>query len=151
MSSFVTHRFISSVAFDSMTNSELYHLFKDGRVASAFITNQLPKWFPSLGLRKSVEEGVAFTDSEGVRYIVRMATDGGLRFNKNSQNGVGRTVSFQENVKFLKNSVVIMVDIRNFPEIAFRLEGGLELLARYDKGHIPATELEEMFMEKETA
>jgi hypothetical protein len=54
------------VQFGNLPESEVYELFRDGRVASKFLEHHIPKWFPEL----------KFVDQDGYDHIdhLKLAT-----------------------------------------------------------------------------
>ena len=43
----VTHK-VTEISFGDLTSEELKETFKDGRIASWFMEQQLPYWYPEL-------------------------------------------------------------------------------------------------------
>ena len=135
---------IDSVSFGSIPKVRIHEFFKDGRVASFFLEEQLPHWFPEL-TRIEGNKDHDHVDTLGRKYDAKNFTKGGLRFMPSNQMGAGR--KFNETIAHEKADklVYICCDIVDFPKVRVVFKSGKELVKSYPKCSVPTKDREVLF------
>lgn len=124
----------SQISFGTLSEEELYILFKDGRVASHFLQVLITKWFPEL---KFVDgKGFDHLDNSEIKYEMKGFTKRGCKLLPSNQIGQGRTMNpalWHDHVE--KNNLsYIITDIVEFPKIRIIFRKGTDLTAAYPNG-----------------
>ena len=135
---------IDEVSFGSIPRQRIHEFFKDGRVASFFLEEQLPHWFPDL---KRIEgnKDHDHVDTEGKKYDAKNFTKGGLRFMPSNQMGAGRKFNEAKAHDKANKLIYICCDIVDFPKVRVRFAKGSELIKDYPKCSIPRKNREVLF------
>jgi len=135
---------IDRVCFGSIPKARIHEFFKDGRVASFFLEEQLPHWFPDL-TRIEGNKDHDHVDASGRKYDAKNFTKGGLRFMPSNQMGAGR--KFDAVVAHSKANKLIYIccDIVEFPKIRVKFVKGSELIKEYPRCSVPKSQREVLF------
>lgn len=133
------------VQFGDMPTEKLHELFQDGRVASKFLENYIPIWFPEL----------KFVDADGYDHVdvatgerkwdLKGFTKGGASYVPSSMLGAGRTINLQEAHEHANTIDYIFSDITQFPRIRIQFKLGTELVKNFPKGKIKPDQINELF------
>jgi len=135
---------IDEVSFGNIPPHRIHEFFKDGRVASFFLEEQLPHWFPEL-TRIEGNKDHDHVDTEGKKYDAKNFTKYGLSFMPSNQMGAGR--KFDEAIAHEKalKLIYICCDIIDFPNIRVRFAKGSELIKQFPKCKISEPKREVLF------
>ena len=135
----------NKVRFGDLSEFTIYKLFKDGRVASKFLENHIPVWFPEL----------EFVDADGYDHVdvatgklkwdLKGFTKGGASYVPSSMLGAGRTINLQEAHDHANTIDYIFSDITKFPKIRIQFKTGTELVTKFPKGKIKPDQINELF------
>ena len=135
---------IDSVSFGSIPKVRIHEFFKDGRVASFFLEEQLPHWFPEL-TRIEGNKDHDHVDTLGRKYDAKNFTKGGLRFMPSNQMGAGRKFNALVAHDKANKLIYICCDIVEFPKVRVKFVKGSELIKEYPKCSVPKTKREVLF------
>ncbi len=135
---------IDSVSFGSIPKVRIHEFFKDGRVASFFLEEQLPHWFPEL-TRIEGNKDHDHVDTHGRKYDAKNFTKGGLRFMPSNQMGAGRKFNALVAHKKANKLIYICCDIVEFPKVRVKFVKGSELIKEYPKCSVPKSKREVLF------
>ena len=106
-----TYQFlVENIEFGNIPKEILYELFKDGRVASNFISHQIEIWFP--GLKFVDKAGYDCIDLCNDRYEIKSFTKHGSCFAQSKYQGCGRKLDVAEHTKHACSLKYIFVDIK---------------------------------------
>ncbi len=135
---------IDSVSFGSIPKVRIHEFFKDGRVASFFLEEQLPHWFPEL-TRIEGNKDHDHVDTLGRKYDAKNFTKGGLRFMPSNQMGAGRKFNALVAHDKANKLIYICCDIVEFPKVRVKFVKGSELIKEYPKCSVPKSKREVLF------
>ena len=135
--------FGGQVQFGKLPEEKLYDLFKDGRIASHFLEQYVPLWFPDLVFVD--KKGYDHEDSVGHKYDLKGFTIRGASYVPSKMLGAGRKVNLVEVEKHAKYISYIFSDITNFPKVRIVFKTGKEMLKQFPNGKIKANEINELF------
>ena len=133
------------VQFGDMPTDKLNELFQDGRVASKFLENYIPIWFPEL----------KFVDADGYDHVdietgerkwdLKGFTKGGASYVPSNMIGAGRTVDLQEAHNHANTIDYIFSDVVDFPRVKIRFKSGKQLVEEFPKGKIDFKHRDKLF------
>jgi hypothetical protein len=126
--------FSCSASFETLSQSVVNQLFKDGRAASPFLERQLELWFPDLTFVDG--RGYDHVDTVFQKYDAKCFTKRGAKFCRSNMQGQGRSVNEEKLWKHAVDMVYIFCDIVDFPQVRVVYKKGSDLL-KYSKGSIP--------------
>jgi hypothetical protein len=135
---------INNVSFGSISKARIHEFFKDGRVASFFLEEQLQHWFPEL-TRIEGNKGHDHVDTHGRKYDAKNFTKGGLSFKPSNQRGQGRKFIKSVAHSKAKKLIFICCDIVEFPKVRVRFIRGSELVKEYPSCEIGKSKREVLF------
>jgi hypothetical protein len=135
---------IDSVSFGSISKARIHEFFKDGRVASFFLEEQLPHWFPEL-TRIEGNKDHDHVDTRGRKYDAKNFTKGGLKFMPSNQMGAGRKFNALVAHNKANKLIYICCDIIEFPKVRVKFIKGSELIKEYPKCSVPKSKREVLF------
>lgn len=139
-----TYVFEVVASFGDLPTETINQMFQDGRVASKFLENHLPLWFPEL----------KFVDAKGHDHVntitgqkldAKCFTKGGLTYAPSVMLGAGRKIIAEEVHKHADEIDYIACDIVNFPKIQIRFVKGRDLVRDYPKCKIAAKDRDVFF------
>lgn len=134
------------VGFGDMPIESLYELFKDGRVASKFLENIIPSWFPEL----------TFVDQDGydhinevtnVKYDLKGFTRGGANYAPSTMIGAGRKINKEQMHAHAQTINYIFSDITEFPKVRIIFKTGTEMIEKFPTGKITKKQRNILFSE----
>lgn len=126
-----------SVSFGNLSQSKVYELFQDGRVASKFLENILPEWF----------EDLEYVDQDGYDHVqtstgrkldLKGFTGGGANYAPSNMLGAGRRVDRAKLHEHALEIDYILSDITAFPQVKIVFKRGTDLVEHWPSGKIPA-------------
>ena len=137
----VTHK-VTEYKFGDLTSEELKETFQDGRIASWFMEQQLPYWYPEL-TRVTGQKDHDHIDTKGRLYDQKTFTARGVTCQPSNQQGKGR--SFDEEVAYEKANklIYIITDINDFPKVHVKFVEGKELIKKYPELKVKFNQREE--------
>ena len=139
-----TFKFEVEASFGNLPKELINDMFKDGRVASKFLENHLPIWFPDLD----------FVDAHGYDHVrksngrkldAKCFTKGGLTYAPSNMLGGGRKIVNEVAHEHANEIDYIACDIVNFPEVLVRFVKGTDLVEQFPNCKIPKSKREEFF------
>lgn len=141
-----TYKFEVAASFDELPKDVINNMFKDGRVASKFIENILPIWFPEL----------EFVDAKGYDHVnletgrkldAKCFTKGGLTFAPSVMIGAGRKIDESAVHEHAETIDYIACDVVDFPQVRIRFVKGSDLVKDYPGKYckIPFKERDKFF------
>jgi len=135
---------VENVAFGDIPPQRIPEFFKDGRVASFFLEEQLTHWFPVL-TRIEGNKDHDHIDESGLKYDAKNFTKHGLKFMPSNQLGEGR--KFDAGVAHAKADKLcyICCDIVEFPKVRVRFVEGSDLVKDYPKCSVSFSKREALF------
>ena len=101
----VTHK-VTEFKFGDLTSEELKDTFQDGRIASWFMEQQLPYWYPEL-TRVTGQKDHDHIDNTGRLFDQKTFTARGVTCLPSNQQGKGRT--FNEEAAYEKANKLIYI------------------------------------------
>lgn len=135
---------INNVSFGSIPKARIHEFFKDGRVASFFLEEQLQHWFPEL-TRIEGNKDHDHIDTVGRKYDAKNFTKNGLSFKPSNQKGQGRKFNKSVAHSKAKKLIFICCDIVEFPKVRVRFIRGPELVKEYPSCEIGKSKREVLF------
>ena len=144
----VTHE-IPGISFGDLTSEELISTFKDGRVASWFIEQILPYWYPEL-TRVTGQKDHDHIDTQGRLYDQKTFTARGVNCQPSNQIGKGR--QFVEELAYEKANklIYIITDVNDFPKVHVRFVEGKDIIKDYPELKVKFTQREEFLWPSQT-
>lgn len=139
-----TYEFEVEASFGPIPKDTINKMYQDGRVASKFLENVLPIWFPEL----------VFVDAKGHDHVNKITgrkldakcfTKGGLTYAPSVMLGAGRKIVAEEVHKHADEIDYIACDVVEFPLVKIRFVSGKDLVAAYPKCKIPAKDRDSFF------
>ena len=131
------------VQFGNLPESEVYELFRDGRVASKFLEHHIPKWFPEL---KFVDQdGYDHIDQHDIKYDLKGFTKRGAGYAPSNMIGAGRKIDEEKMHAHAATINYIFSDIIDFPKVRVIFKTGDEMIKTYPKGKIKLKDREKLF------
>lgn len=125
-----TFTFEVPVMFGDLPKELLHEMFKDGRVASKFLENHIPVWFPELEFVDA--KGYDHVNKETGRQLdAKCFTKGGLCFAPSVMLGAGRKIDSEAVIAHAKTIDYIACDVVDFPTVRIRFVTGTDLLENY--------------------
>lgn len=133
-----------NVSFGPLPQEVIYSLFKDGRVASKFVENALPYWFPEL----------IYVDEDGYDHVhntttrkfdLKGFTKGGASYAPSNMIGAGRKIDEVKMHTHANTIDYIFSDITNFPKIRIIFKSGVKMVLDYPNGKIPFSSKDILF------
>jgi hypothetical protein len=121
---------IKNVAFGDIPPSRIPEFFKDGRVASFFLEEQLTHWFPTL-TRIEGNKDHDHLDAQGRKYDAKNFTKHGLKFMPSNQLGEGRVFNAEVAHAKAEQLRYILCDILDFPRVRVKFMEGTDLVQQY--------------------
>jgi hypothetical protein len=120
--------------FGDLSESLINKLFKDGRVASSFIEQQICVWFPDLTFVG--ETGYDHVDKSGRPFDLKGFTTNGAKFQPSSMIGAGRSVDIDALTEHANSIDYVFSDITEFPIVRIVFKRGSELIQEFPNGNI---------------
>ena len=135
---------VKNVSFGDIPPDRLPALFKDGRVASFFLEEQLQHWFPEL-TRIEGNKDHDHLDRQGRKYDAKNFTKNGLDFKPSNQKGKGRY--FIAEIAYAKAAMLryICCDIVDFPQVRVKFVEGTDMIEEYPNCAVSFTKREGLF------
>jgi len=135
---------INNISFGDIPKKDIPDFFKDGRVASFFLEEQLTHWFPEL-TRILGNKDHDHLDNNGLKYDAKNFTKNGLKFMPSNQLGEGR--KFNAEIAHAKAAKLryICCDIVDFPSVRVKFIEGNDLIKVYPKCSVPRSKREVLF------
>lgn len=139
-----TYEFEVEASFGNLPKETINEMFKDGRVASKFLENHLPIWFPDL----------KFVDAHGFDHVrisnermldAKCFTKSGLTYAPSNMLGGGRKIVNEVAHQHANEIDYIACDIIDFPSIKVRFVTGSDLVAKYPTCKIKPSQRNEFF------
>ena len=133
------------VSFGDLPEQLLFTLFTDGRVASKFLENHMPIWFPEL----------VFTDSKGYDHIHRETlrkfdlkgfTPRGACYAPSEMLGKGRKIVLETVHEHAKEIDYIFSDITEFPKVRIIFRRGTDMVNLFPSTKIKYKERHLLFI-----
>lgn len=133
-------------SFGDLPRETINAMFRDGRVASKFLENHLPIWFPEL----------KFVDAKGYDHVnlktgrkldAKCFTKGGLTFAPSVMLGAGRKIDESAVHEHAETIDYIACDIVEFPKVRIRFVTGTYLIENYPGKYckVPSSAREHFF------
>jgi hypothetical protein len=132
-----------TVAFGDLPTSLVNDMFKDGRVASKFLENHLPIWFPELEFVD--QKGYDHISGDGVMYDLKGFTKGGASYAPSAMIGANRKINVAEMHNHANTINYVFSDITEFPKVRVVFKQGTDLVKQYPEGKIQYTQREALF------
>jgi len=135
---------VKNVSFGNIPPDRILEFFKDGRVASFFLEEQLQHWFPEL-TRIEGNKDHDHLDRDGRKYDAKNFTKNGLKFKPSNQIGKGR--KFNKEIAHAKAAKLryICCDIVEFPKVRVKFVDGKDLVKEYPRCEISKGKREDLF------
>jgi len=139
-----TFTFEVDASFGLLSKEVINEMFKDGRVASKFLENHIPVWFPEL----------EFVDAHGYDHVnketgrkldAKCFTKGGLTYAPSNMLGGGRKIINEVAHEHAHEIDYIACDIVDFPSVRIRFVNGSDLVEQFPNCKIPKSKREEFF------
>ena len=142
----VTHK-VTEYKFGDLTSEELKDTFQDGRIASWFMEQQLPYWYPEL-TRVTGQKDHDHIDNTGRLFDQKTFTARGVTCLPSNQQGKGRF--FEEATAYEKANklIYIITEVNDFPNIHVRFVEGKDLINNYPQLKVKFTQREEFLWPK---
>ena len=136
--------FTGKVQFGDMPVEQLHKLFQDGRVASKFLENTIPTWFPDLEFvdAKGYDH---VSKTTGRQYDLKGFTKGGANYAPSTMLGAGRKVDVQVLHEHAESIDYIISDVTEFPKVRIVFKKGTDLVRDYPTGKISIKERKNLF------
>lgn len=137
--------FEDQVQFGDLPKELVHQLFQDGRVASKFLENHIPIWFPEL---KFVDEsGYDHVDvATGLRkWDLKGFTKGGASYVPSNMIGAGRTINITEAHEHANSIDYIFSDVSEFPKVRIQFKQGKEMVTEFPTGKISYKQRSKLF------
>ena len=125
----VTHK-VTEFKFGDLTSEELKDTFQDGRIASWFMEQQLPYWYPEL-TRVTGQKDHDHIDNTGRLFDQKTFTARGVTCLPSNQQGKGRTFNEEAAYEKANKLIYIITDVNDFPNIHVRFVEGKDLINNY--------------------
>jgi hypothetical protein len=130
-----TFDFTDKVQFGDMPVSQLHVLFQDGRVASKFLENTIPTWFPELEFVD--QHGYDHIDTlSGDKYDLKGFTKGGASYAPSTMIGAKRKIDVVEMHRHARSINYIFSDITAFPIVKIVFKKGVDVVTEFPSGKI---------------
>lgn len=142
----VYQKSIKKFSFGDLDEKDLIDTFKDGRIVHGLLVKMIPKWFPWMKFSRVIGEPyVTYRDGEdNFKYLVRIFTSH-LTVLPSKQVGYGRETDLKE-AKFLaRNTMLIVCDVDNFPQIRCRFVEAAKIYRDFENGYVSGKYKEEFF------
>jgi len=132
------------VTFGDLQTDLLYLLFTDGRVASKFLENHLPLWFPEI---KFVDANGYdhIRESDGRRFDLKGFTPRGACYAPSEMLGKGRQITVEKVHEHARTIDYIFSDITEFPKVRIVFKKGIDMIKDFPTTKIKKTEREKLF------
>jgi len=139
-----TFTFEVEATFGDLPTELINKMFQDGRVASKFLENHIPVWFPEL----------EFVDAHGYDHVnkktgrlldAKCFTKGGLTYAPSNMLGGGRKIVNEVAHEHANEIDYIACDIIDFPVIRIRFAKGSDLVEKYPTCKIKRNQRDEFF------
>jgi hypothetical protein len=137
--------FTGKVQFGDLPKETVYELFRDGRVASKFLENHIPVWFPELKFVDATGYDHVDVATETKKWDLKGFTKGGASYVPSNMIGAGRRVDLQEAHDHANTIDYIFSDVVDFPLVRIQFKSGKELVEQYPKGKIDFKYRNELF------
>ena len=137
----VTHK-VTEFKFGDLTSEELKDTFQDGRIASWFMEQQLPYWYPEL-TRVTGQKDHDHIDNTGRLFDQKTFTARGVTCLPSNQQGKGRTFNEEAAYEKANKLIYIITDVNDFPNIHVRFVEGKDLINNYPQLKVKFTQREE--------
>ena len=137
----VTHK-VTEFKFGDLTSEELKDTFQDGRIASWFMEQQLPYWYPEL-TRVTGQKDHDHIDNTGRLFDQKTFTARGVTCLPSNQQGKGRTFNEEAAYEKANKLIYIITDVNDFPNINVRFVEGKDLINNYPQLKVKFTQREE--------
>ena len=142
----VTHK-VTEFKFGDLTSEELKDTFQDGRIASWFMEQQLPYWYPEL-TRVTGQKDHDHIDNTGRFFDQKTFTARGVTCLPSNQQGKGRTFNEEAAYEKANKLIYIITDVNDFPNIHVRFVEGKDLINNYPQLKVKFTQREELLWPK---
>ena len=143
-----TFDFTDKVSFGELSKNTLYELFRDGRVASKFLENTIPIWFPELEYVDAHGHDHVHKES-GRMFDNKNFTKKGANYAPSVMLGAGRKVDRTVLHEHANEIDYILTDISSFPIVNLVFVNGTELVETFPSGKIPYTAKNNLFERQE--
>ena len=142
----VTHK-VTEYKFCYLTSEELKETFQDCRIASWFMQQQLPYWYPEL-TRVTGQKDHDHIDNTGRLFDQKTFTARGVTCLPSNQQGKGRTFNEEAAYEKANKLIYIITDVNDFPNIHVRFVEGKDLINDYPQLKVKFTQREEFLWPK---
>lgn len=137
--------FSNQVQFGDLPEDLMYKILRDGRVASKFLENYLPIWFPELKFVDKRGHDHVDAATETIQYDLKGFTKSGCKFMPSRMLGGGRKIVKEELKKHADHMNYIISDITQFPKVRVIFKHGSWLVDRWTDGIIPLKQIDVIF------
>lgn len=132
------------VSFGDLPLELIHELFKDGRVASKFLENHLPIWFPELEFRDARGyDHVRIAD--GRRFDLKGFTARGACYAPSEMLGKGRNIVESAVHAHAQEIDYIFSDITEFPRVRIVFKRGTEMVQQFPSTKIKYNQRNQLF------
>jgi len=128
--------FSDKVSFGDLPKELIYEMCRDGRVASKFLENYAPLWFPELTFEDSTGYD-HIRKSDGRKFDMKSFTKGGCVYAPSNMVGKGRSIDEVVLHEHANSIDYLLCDITEFPIVRVRAVEGSYLVKNYPSGKIP--------------
>jgi hypothetical protein len=128
--------FTGKISFGDLSKELLNTMFRDGRVASKFLENHIPIWFPDLEYVDAHGYDHVHKES-GRKFDNKNFTARGTNYAPSVMVGAGRKIDKAVLHEHANEIDYILTDISNFPTVNLTFIRGTELVEKYPNGQIP--------------
>jgi hypothetical protein len=137
--------FTDQVMFGKLPKNTVYELFHDGRVASKFLENYIPIWFPELRFVDATGYDHVDVETGTRKWDLKGFTKGGASYVPSNMIGAGRSINLQEAHDHANTIDYIFSDIIDFPCVRIQFKSGQELVKEFPKGKIDVKYRDRLF------
>lgn len=134
----------NKVAFGDLPPEVLNTLFTDGRVASKFLENQLPHWFPELQYVDAIgHDHVSSQDQR--KFDLKGFTRRGACYAPSNMLGKGRSIVHEQVYEHAKDIDYIFSDIIDFPRVRIIFKRGTDVVREFPSTKIERRDRDRLF------
>jgi hypothetical protein len=132
------------VQFGDLPTELIHKLFTDGRVASKFLENHLPIWFPELDfVDANGHDHVRRAD--GRKYDLKGFTPRGACYAPSEMLGKGRKITLERVHEHAREIDYVFSDITEFPQVRIVFKRGTDMIRDFPSTKIKKTERAKLF------
>jgi hypothetical protein len=139
-----TFTFKVTASFGGLSESLINKMFTDGRVASKFLEEHIPLWFPDLEFK----DGRGYDHLHKInlrKFDQKCFTENGLIYAPSNMLGAGRKIVSEVAHQHANEIDYIACDIIDFPVIRIRFVKGADLVKKYPTFKIKRNQRDEFF------